>query len=240
MGALRGGRHPHSTLDRLVRGDLAAEAGRNLARHFGGRRFGAADFDRFGGGGDALPTRDRVMPADMVALSLLAVERGLGPVAVDFLSAYAEEIGELLAAIPCVALHDAPRSLIGDGSAAAELADLLRRGQGPHGLTTCELLARKRPHLVPLSDVRARATLGVPGDLTECLWSWFDDDPSRVDALTALRDKAVDSAVDSAVDPAVDAVGGIAGVSLLRCLDVAMWLHTPASRAPSPRPRAVA
>ncbi|MGW7530866.1 DUF6308 family protein [Amycolatopsis sp. NPDC054798] len=71
------------------------------------------------------------------------------------------------------------------------------------------MLTRKRPHLLPVYDSQVKAVLEAPGSVWACLWTWFQADSRRADAVAKLRDQA----------------GGIKDISLLRCLDVILWMR---------------
>ncbi|GMA33199.1 hypothetical protein GCM10025875_31910 [Litorihabitans aurantiacus] len=75
---------------------------------------------------------------------------------------------------------------------------------------TSKLLARKRPHLVPIYDEHIRTQFGAPhsGDQWSA-WAGMFADPTLVQHLAALRRSA-----------------GVDGsVSLLRVLDVVVWME---------------
>jgi hypothetical protein len=76
-------------------------------------------------------------------------------------------------------------------------------------VTANKLLARKRPHLLPVYDSQVKAALGGPGSIWACLWTWFQADARRAEAIAELRYEA----------------GGIGDISLLRCIDVVLWMH---------------
>ncbi|HEX3650937.1 MAG TPA: DUF6308 family protein, partial [Pseudonocardiaceae bacterium] len=96
------------------------------------------------------------------------------------------------------------------GSPAWESWDLLRRCGGTNRWVSAnKLLARKRPHLLPVYDSVVRAQLHHPANIWECLWSWFHGRPDRETAVQALQGE----------------VDGIGHVSLLRCLDVVLWMR---------------
>lgn len=133
-----------------------------------------------------------------------------GDLVVDLLETHAERISELLAAIPPdVAMHETPWSLYGESSPAEQLYWLLRSCRGVGRTTAYKLLARKRPHLLPVYDERLRTMLGRPKNIWACLWSWFQEQPERAAGLDNLRGK----------------VGEIEDISLLRVLDVALWMY---------------
>ncbi|WP_281246886.1 DUF6308 family protein [Amycolatopsis saalfeldensis] len=84
-----------------------------------------------------------------------------------------------------------------------------RCGGKDRWVTANKLLARKRPGLLPVYDSRVKSALSAPGSIWACLWSWFEGDSRRAEAVAGLRDQA----------------GDITDISLLRCLDVILWMH---------------
>jgi Family of unknown function (DUF6308) len=207
----------HELLDSLVRGSQRLVAERRLACYFAEpgvdwRGFSGRRFERFALG---VPAAE-ITAADVLALSLLSVERGLGRVAIAVLETRTEDISALLCQIPDdQALHEVTAeeraATLGECSPAWRLSTLLATAGGGHWpVTAYKLMARKRPALFPPFDARVAHVLGVhvsTFDPWDCLWQWFHDDPARLAASTDLR-----AAVDS-----------IADISLLRCLDVALW-----------------
>jgi hypothetical protein len=80
--------------------------------------------------------------------------------------------------------------------------------------TASKLLARKRPRLCPVSDKVVIGAVGVPG------WTW--------EALRAfLQDPAARAEIEELRPPSA------AVVSVLRILDVAIWIRHSHSRAAS-------
>jgi hypothetical protein len=85
----------HQLLDHVVRGSLREQAERDLSRYFAAPADGSAGFtgrrfDRFAGGGSQ--PAEEVTAADVLALSLLSVERRLGRMAIAVLETKAEQI----------------------------------------------------------------------------------------------------------------------------------------------------
>jgi hypothetical protein len=208
---------PHELLDRLVRGAERSASVDALVRYFtdkstpdwpiSGRRF-----ERFAGGGDAPEVRHRVTPADVLAVSFLDTRDNLAAWALDVLEVHHAEINSLLAEVPCAAMYEVGFRVLDEGSAARQLSELLRAcGGGNRWVMAAKLLARKRPHLLPVIDKRVRNILGGVNDVWRCLWTWFHDDPDRVAAVAQVRSET----------------GDIDDVSLLRCLHVLLWLRKP-------------
>jgi Family of unknown function (DUF6308) len=206
----------HDKLDSIVRGGLRDDAVRAIRCYFeeptkanGRAGFTGRRFERFEGGGDRADIRDVITPADVLAVSLLGVEGGIGRVALAVVEEKRGDISKLLQQIPVVALHEVPSDTIADDSAAGQLWTLLCAAGGKHRwVTASKLLARKRPALLPVYDSVVKKQLSSPNDVWQCYWTWFDDDRSRVTDTEKLRAD----------------VGGIDDISLLRCLDVALWM----------------
>lgn len=206
----------HHLLDRCVIGDWHGASVDSLCRYFrqdgpARERFSGRHFDRFAGGGDAAGCQDQVTAADILALNFLSIKDRLGAFAIDVLEVHREAIAKLLSAVPAdVAMHEAPWTPYELGSAGHQLWELLCTCGGKHmWVYANKLLARKRPHLVPVYDRDVRKLLLQPDSYWACLWSWFAGDQDRVAAVTELRAD----------------VGGIEDISLLRCLDVVLWMR---------------
>lgn len=208
-------RRQHDLLDRCVFGGWRDESVRDLRSYFHSRRgngfYSGSQFERFDGGGDAPRVRDHITSSDVLALTFLSISRGLPGVAMDVMDTQGKRITELLTAIPVdVPLHDADWSHYERDSAAHQLWNLLRRCGGTNRLVTAnKLLARKRPHLLPVYDREVRRLLGSPDVFWACLWTWFATDDGRRDGMAEIRSE----------------VGGIEDISLLRCLDVLLWMR---------------
>lgn len=206
----------HLYLDSILVGKERARSVVALQTYFNenaapGQPYTGRGFERFAGGGDAESVRDQVTPEDVLSLTFLSITDGLPGVAIDATVTYAEQISALLRQIPAdLAMHDAAWGTYADGSAATELWRLLCSCGGKHRpITANKLLARKRPHLLPVYDSQVEALLGKPENFWACLWTWFARDSRRVTTLAELRGEA----------------GGIDDISLLRCLDVILWMH---------------
>jgi len=109
-----------------------------------------------------------------------------------------------------------------DLDAAAAAWERLRGYGGIKKVTAGKLLARKRPRLIPIVDSVVEATIGAPN---QRYWRSFRatlQDPDRRHSLAALRPHSLDDRV-----------------SLLRVLDVAIWMrHSNGTNAKRARRRA--
>jgi hypothetical protein len=155
--------------------------------------------------------RDMVTPDDLLAVSLLDI--AWRPDAVrQLFGAKAGVVSGLLAAISSdTDLWDATDE---DLAAVDPLWDLLLRMPGVGTATASKLLARKRPRLCPVSDKVVIQAAGVPGWTWEALRCLLQDPGARVE-IERLRPPSATV------------------VSLLRILDVAIWIRHSHSRAAS-------
>ncbi|WP_236787904.1 DUF6308 family protein [Amycolatopsis sp. GM8] len=214
----------HELLDRCISGDGRGDSLASLRQYFredgpGEALYSGRRFERLASGGDAPDVRDVITPADVLALSFLSITDRLPAVTINVTETYADQITKLLAQLPTeLAMHEASWDYYAEGSPAAELWTLLCHCGGKHRWVTAnKLLARKRPHLLPVYDNEVAKLLDQPISFWACLWTWFHANPSRQEALTRLRAEA----------------GGIEDISLLRCLDVVLWMRGAAFGATS-------
>jgi len=203
----------HELLDFHVLGNGRTAAVDALTRYFNEDvarpRYTGRWFERFAGGGDRPDIADTVTEADVLALNFLSIT-DLANVAIDTMITYAAEITELLEQIPAnLAMHEAPWTTYAPGSPTSRLWWLFKRcGGKDRWVTANKLLARKRPHLLPVYDSQVKAVLDTPGSAWACLWTWFQADSRRAEAVAKMRDQA----------------NGTEGISLLRCVDVILWM----------------
>lgn len=175
-------------------------------------------FETFAGGGD-LVEPNRITPADLLSLSLLEVEVS-GSAVLGILGDHASEIETLLGRIPVEAkleeISEAEfEQLMGDGSPVDTLWELLRQKADPwrFGPTrTSKILARKRPHLVPIYDsvIKGQTTLPHSGPQWPRWFSAFQGEEGQdlSARLRRIRDHA-----------------GQPHLSLLRVLDIILWMN---------------
>ncbi|MBT2519771.1 DUF6308 family protein [Arthrobacter sp. ISL-28] len=189
-----------------------------LKRYFGlgewqDNEFTGAYFDTFGTNAPNAMTADDVMA--IACLSKHVPARA----ALGILGDYSIKITTLLAYIPPdLSLEDIPfdehDKYFGDGTPALRLWRLLRRQDstrwGIGATTASKLMARKRPGLIPIYDsVVGRVTGFNNSDGTWSAWHHaFATDGELVERLVSLRSAA-----------------GLQGISLLRVLDVVLWMH---------------
>lgn len=168
-------------------------------------------FESFAAGGDHPAVADRVTAEDLVAVTLLSVDVP-GRVALQLLEGpLGDQVAVLLAQVPTdVALHEpGAGALLEPGSPVRQAWDLLEAPHGMGWVIAGKVLARKRPHLIPVYDNVVRCALGAPTET----WTWLRaaltaDSNSLTMHLRAIRDAGV----------------APVGVSLLRVLDVILWM----------------
>jgi hypothetical protein len=198
----------HELMDRLVLGDLSRRALDDLRVYFD--RYTGRRFERFDGGGDRADVANWITSSDVLAVSLLSIT--WSPTAVIMLvEDHRDDLAQLLANVPHTPIEDVDFAVLSSGGAAAQLWGNLRQIPGIGPVIASKLLARKRPHLVPIFDKVIRVTLSFPpgASFWRCQWEWFHASPERVEGLRSLRAQA----------------DGIEDISLVRCLDVAVWMH---------------
>lgn len=93
-------------------------------------------------------------------------------------------------------------------------AALYVRRQETGGALPTKLLARKRPHLLPVYGQQVAQVQRRPHGVWACLGSWYHESPDRAVAIRELRAE----------------VDGVEDISLLRCLDVVLWMRGGANR----------
>ena len=188
--------------------DTEADATNALVQRYFAEGFTGSRFE-------TLADRDphRITGNDLVAVSTLGVAVP-AHVAIWLLGDGRRRVAELLREIPVdVDIWDSGDALQ-PGGAAWELWDLLigcgwpdpRPGNGMGGTITSKLMAAKRPRLIPVRDSVVRQELPSTGQV----WA---------DLRHALADEALRERIEVATSSAP------AHVSLLRRLDVALWMR---------------
>lgn len=167
-------------------------------------------FDDFDGGGHRPAVADRFTAADIVAVSLLSVQVPPRP-ALWLTEDPTGQVQELLPAIPTEghpSTQEGSRQLTDPESEANRLWTLLESQAGLGWVTTSKLLARKRPHLLPVYDQVVKGIIRPPKTGWWATVARAFSDPGFVTQLTKVRQQA-------------DAER----VSLLRTLDVIIWMR---------------
>ena len=195
------------------RDSFATLIGKYFAENYTG-----SHFEFFGGRGDNEETKDRFTYADVFAPNFLSMDvpAQLGYRLVE--GDLAEKAAVLLSKIPVnKELHEfATNPLTGIPTELWNLID----PKSTAVVRTSKLLARKRPHLLPILDSVLKVAL-VQGNRGR--WNHYFQlfsDANLVKALEELQEKAV------SIQPNFE---NIAQLSLLRVLDIALWMkHRPA------------
>ncbi|MFJ6216137.1 DUF6308 family protein [Streptomyces sp. NPDC092296] len=204
------------------------ESARLLRAYFTQRRargdlaYSGAHFERLADGGDRPEVANRFDADDLVAVTMLSVSAAPHG-AIDLLTDPEGHWQRLLSAIPRDArLEDsASDRLIARGGPALELWERLVNPAGtyptsPDGIgpvVAGKLMARKRPHLIPVYDRRVKALFRRPA-VDHTFWASLAD-ALRADGgalreqLALLRAKA----------------GTGEDIGILRVLDVIAWMH---------------
>ncbi len=188
----------------------AVQALRDYFQLLPGGRYSGAYFERLAGGGDRPEVADKFTADDVVAVSLLAVDIG-ADAALQLLEARRSRLSALLRDIPTtVALADLQAGDVDESwpvrAAHRELLSIPGIGE----TSATKLLARKRPHLVPILDSVVTAELSiVKGRYWRPLHAWLTaDNRARHHQLEHLREEA----------------GLGSEISVLRVFDVLAWM----------------
>lgn len=176
-------------------------------------------FEFFDGGGDAEPVKNKFTYADVFAPNFLSVrvpaDLGFRLVEGDL----AKKASELLEQIPVSdELHLCEENPL-DGSPALKLWRMIDpKKTAP--VRTSKLLARKRPHLLPILDSVLQDALM---QRTTGRWNHYFQLFSDESLVKSLEDVRSSSSATNTTFP------DIARLSLLRTLDIALWMeHRPA------------
>lgn len=189
-----------------------------LQRYYGlgeweGKEFTGAHFDTFGINEPNALTAD-----DLIAVACLS-KHVPAQAALGLLGDYSSKITTLLGYIPPdLSIEDIPfdehDQYFGDATPPLRLWRLLRRDEstrwGIGATTASKLMARKRPGLIPIYDSVVAGLTGFNNsDGTWRAWHHaFATDRDLVRRLESLRSTT-----------------GLHGLSLLRILDVVLWMH---------------
>ncbi|NKY38147.1 DUF6308 family protein [Cellulomonas septica] len=200
------------------------EAADVLRRYFTPRpegQFSGAHFERLGGGGDRPAIANEFTAEDLVAVSMLSVDIG-GDAALEILLHRRNRLHELLRQVSTdVSLASLPADSLGaDWPVRAIYSELLAIS-GIGDTAASKLLARKRPHLVPVFDSVVDAELSlVKRRLWLSLHDWLNaDGGANATHLATLRGRA----------------GLGHDISLLRVFDVLTWMVGKGYATPSGR-----
>ena len=149
---------------------------------------------------------DRFGPMDFLAIQALEVSIPSGS-ALQILKAEVDKYNDLLNGLPHEPIWEAERAVFEPGGAAIELFDHLDDLPGVGITKATKLMAAKRPRLIPIQDAFVQEELVLPkGRFWLPMYDQLADGPLR-EFIGGLTKGAPD------------------GVSLLRCIDVAVWMH---------------
>ena len=183
--------------------DHAEQISADFDRYFTG--FNGRHFERFSAMGSADP--NGFAATDVLAVEALSVKVPPNSAA-KLIDTEAEEFGTLLREIPADRdIWEMEASDLGEGSPALTLYRRLKRLDGVGPVTATKLMASKRPRLMPVIDTRVSELLQPPGGRF-----WL---PMRNQLADAERRKKIVDVVSCAP----------ANVTLLRRIDVALWMH---------------
>ncbi|MCO4236902.1 DUF6308 family protein [Pseudarthrobacter sp. MDT3-28] len=200
------------------------EAARLLAAYYrrtadGLPAYTGSYFNSWAGGGDSAENRDTITADDLIAVSFLSVKIP-GDAAIGFLDTHKDNISGLLKEIPWdrnlvdVSSAEFPQ-VLGEDSAAMQLWDVLRaRDTGRWGIgrtKASKIMARKRPHLIPIYDSVVAPLMGLKKSDNQWI-TWhgaFMADAGLSQRMRKIRDN---SGIE---DP----------ISDLRVMDIVLWMH---------------
>ncbi|MBO1266636.1 DUF6308 family protein [Arthrobacter cavernae] len=176
-------------------------------------------FDNWAGGGDRSEIANEITADDLVAVSLLSI-RFPATAAIGILETRSDDIAGLLEQIPTDrALHEVDakdyEGFLGSDSPANKLWRLLRGTDtyrwGVGATTASKILARKRPHLIPIYDSVVAPLMGL--ESADGQWTrWhaaLTGDRGLAERLHAIREQSEINLQ----------------ISDLRIMDVVLWMH---------------
>ena len=167
-------------------------------------------FERLGGGGDQPDVSDRFTAADLLAVQMLSVDVPPESIIEILHGRLGRTLSRHLHEIPTdVSLGDPEASEHLDHDSPADRAwQLLKSELGVGYVTAGKLMARKRPHLIPVYDDVVRCALDTP----EELWLWMH--AVMADPETGIRERLAELRSTGCVP---------VEVGELRVLDVVIW-----------------
>lgn len=177
-----------------------------VREYFHSGRYTGGRFERLDPA-DSAAHPNQITATDLVAVSTLGVDVPAGA-SLAILETQHDAISILLAGIPHTPIQDVDYAVLTKNHPAWDLWDVLRDIHGLGPTKTSKILARKRPHLIPVQDRRVLARLQPGSNYWTFLSDWFHQ-PRNTAGITQLRDE----------------VRGIDDISLLRVLDVTVWRY---------------
>jgi hypothetical protein len=164
-------------------------------------------FETLGGGGDRPDVANSVTADDVLAVQSLSMRIRPATIRLLVQGETSKALEAQLALIPIdVHLRDATDDHVGADSPAAGLYALLRKIDRVGPVTASKLLARKRPHLIPVRD-----------SVVQGMWTW-----SGRDYWTAVRGE-LNGGLYEVLNSARREAGLTEATSILRVFDVGLW-----------------
>ena len=171
-------------------------------------------FETLDGGGDAPDHESTITTADLVAVECLSVHVPIRVGLSLLQGSVGKQFANWLPEIPTSAVlgKDDARRHLEPHSPADRAWSCLAEQEGIGWVTAGKLLARKRPHLIPVWDRVVRCVCSPPRRENEWLW---------LDAL--FREQG--GALPDALAAAREAAGLTDRISILRTWDVIVWMR---------------
>lgn len=204
-----------SFMKRTANGEL--EPADILRRYLDSGDFSGGGFDSYA---SDRAIADVITGDDILATTLLAIEvrmtshSGITPAAAIAMETRRDEVTTLLKQVPDdVQLHDLSKRdfqrLLGDRSSpGSELFRLLRNEFRLPRIATYKLLARKRPHLLPIRDTVVEQALHQADPWWQPWWEQLTTSPDLVTTLSQIRREAE-----------------VEQLSILRVADILVWMR---------------
>lgn len=212
------------TLPHILTAGNEEEAAGLLAAYYrrqsdGLRAYTGSYYNSWTGGGDSGENGNIITADDLIAVSFLSVKIP-GKASIGFLDTHKGKISGLLKRIPSdINLADVSsaefRRILGKGSAAQELWHVLRgRDTGRWGVgrtKASKIMARKRPHLVPIYDSVVAPLMGLKSSDNQ--WATWHG--------AFLEDRGLPRRLRK-----IHEISGVEEVlSDLRVMDIVLWMY---------------
>lgn len=209
---------PLAVLEKIGKAQALTHMGNYFADCDSGRpAYSGSRFETFAGGGDQGHPH-RVTSEDLVAVSMLSVHVP-AQAALGIMGSLAEEVQSQLMKLPLDVhfedLNDADfELLLGEQGPASRVWTLLRQPAARWGVgqtTASKILARKRPHLIPIYDSVVAGATGLRSSANHWTrWHTAFHGQGGQRGLDLLREIRIES--------------GQIHLSLLRVLDIVIWM----------------
>lgn len=199
----------------LTRPSALADLKAYFAEPHGGRPshsgYSGRFFERLGGGGDSPTVWDRFTAEDLLAVQMLSVSVPPETSIAILHGELGRKLSMHLRRIPSDVALGEPEAAehIADGAAADRAWQLLNDQTDTGWVTAGKLMARKRPHLLPVYDNVVSCALGKPKRLWQSLHAVLTTDTA------GTRSRLVELRASACIP---------AEVGELRILDVVIWM----------------